>query len=187
MECETVDALENEIFVPSGMYESDEHRVARLRSACEMAKRLLKKESGNDRLLTLLGIAMYFLSKDISVPAAEINRPLEEAIALNPTNSESVLYLGYSHFDASRYDQSLIALSTFRSSSAYKSAFSWLQLKVDELVLAAKVHLEPASVSCKEVIDLNSKRLQCESVDRPVALEILSALGFSSDSESRKA
>lgn len=170
---------EDEIFVPLGMQETLDERMARLRKGISRLESLLAHDPHNDRYMALLGVGEYFLSKDGGCPAERVVKTLEMALEMNSSNILANLYMAYQLFDAGQYRfaKERIELVLGGLSAALQR---WQIVKLEELQLSCSLRLNAKEVSGDQIVGFIEKWNRVSEGERVDLRELLDALGLRS-------
>ena len=123
----------------------------------------------------LRGYIAYQLPCD-ATRGIDIESEYEAVLAIEPTNTAAHLYLAYHHYDSRNFSEALKNLRQIDGDKYIAFGQRCEALKIEELVLAAMIHLSPNSVSPHDVIRFANELLAAGTEHTAVPLELVMAL-----------
>ena len=123
----------------------------------------------------LRGYIAYHLPCD-ATRDVNVESELEAVLAFEPRNTTAHLYLAHHHFDSRNFSEALKNLRQIDVDKYIAIGQKWRALKIEELVLAAMIHLSPRSVSPDDVIHFSDELLAAGTEHSAVPLELVNSL-----------
>jgi tetratricopeptide (TPR) repeat protein len=156
--------------------ESAMEREHALASARALAEKCVAANPDQPDCLFIAGLAMYnsFTVDENYGPEAEAY--LTSALKLDGNHQFANLYLAHYYYDIGRYEEALAHFKKLKNKFLSSANQKWRLLKVHELVLCCKAHLNNEELDTNSFLSLLRDYDSAAPEDVPVPLELASTL-----------